>query len=342
MSRAVLRLAFFAFLALGTAQAGAGTFDVTASVDNDHVELGEPFHLTIGITTQGQMDFPPQLDAVDIKGFTAQGGPQDGWSSSWVNGAVTQQQTHTWELVAQAAGVQTLGPFRVSAKDAANGTIVKTAPAIRITVSRPKNAFVLPSAQPTPANALPAGAVPPPDDSELRGIKGDRPLPWLLLGLIAAGVLGLGGLLFWLWWKPKPAAIEAVPRDPAQLALQQLEQARQALAPGGELAFTRVAAGLLRQYLRHKLSLRTGVTLSEALRAVRFQPAGAQREERDALRLRLDWLLYGGQAVEPADADEVYQRVRAQIIELERIIIPPAPQPASPPPTQGVKRTRKR
>jgi hypothetical protein len=311
------------------------------AVDRDHLELGESLHLTRSWSMNGQMTFRPEWEQPNFDGFAPQGGPTQSQSIQWVNGALSMETVETWELVAQKSGVLTLGPFRATAKDALDGTQVKTAPAIRVTVTRPKNlAFHLPSAQPSPANAL-AGSEPV-DDSALRDIKGDRALPWLLMGLVAAALLGVGGLLFWWWMRPQAAKVEAVPRDPAQLALEQLEKAYRGLAPGGEPAFIREAAGLLRQFLRHKLSLRSGVTLAEALRAVRYQAPGALREEREALRARLDWLLFGGSEPQPADAEEVYQRVRAQVIELERIIIPPVPEPVAPAPVQGAKRTRKR
>ena len=341
MPRAVFRLLILAFLALGPVLGRCGTFTMTATVDRDHLELGDSLHLSIAVTMHGQMAFGPQLEQPSFSGFAPQGGPSQSQSITYINGAMTMQQTLTWELEAQKSGVLTLGPFRAEAKDALNGSIVRVTPAIRVTVTRPKNlAFHLP-VQPTPVDAPPEGAAPP-DDSALRDIKGDRPLPWLLIGLVGAGVLGALGLLLWWWWKPKAPKVEAVPRDPAQLALEQLEKARQAMLPGGELAFVREASGLLRQYLRHKLGLRPGATLAEALRAVRFQAPGAAREDRDDLRLRLDWLQYSGAEVQPADADEVHRRVRAQVIELERIIIPPAPEPAAPPAPKGPPRTRKR
>jgi hypothetical protein len=310
MSRSTLWLALLPAFLLLAAPALAGTFDMTASVDRDHLELGESLQFSLHVRLNGRMDFSPQMDQPTFPGFQAQGGPSQSQSISWVNGAMSMEVVYTWELVAQKSGDLVLGPYRATGKDALAGNLVRETKPIHIHVSRPKNlGFSLPSQNPT--------AEPTPDEA-IRDIKADRPFPWGLLAAAAAVVAGLGGLLLWWWLKPPKPKQEFVPRDPAQLALEQLERLRQALEPGGEPEFVRASTGVLRQYLRFRLDLRNEATLAEALRALQRATPTLAASTVAEWKLRTELLLYAGRESQPADADAVYQGARSLILEHER------------------------
>jgi|GEM_PF-2412702 hypothetical protein len=310
MSRNTLWLALGPVLLLLAATARGGTFDMTASVDRDHLELGESLQFSLHVRLNGRMDFAPQLEQPAFPGFTAQGGPAQSQNISWVNGAMSMEETLTWELVAQKSGDLVLGPYRATGKDALAGAVVRETKPIHVHVSRPKNlGFSLPSQNPT--------AEPTPDEN-IRDIKADRPFPWGLLAAVVAAASALLGLLVWWWLKPAKPKQEFVPRDPAQLALEQLERLRQGLQPGGEPEFVRAATGVLRQYLRFRLDLRSEATLAEALRALQKATPTLAAATVSDWKLRTELLLYAGRESQPADADAVYQGARSLILEHER------------------------
>jgi hypothetical protein len=311
MSRITLWLAFLPAFILLAVPAYAGTFDLSASVDHDHLELGESLQFQLHLRLNGNMDFPPALDpSPTFEGFQAQGGPSQSQNITWINGAMTMEVTLTWELVAQKSGDLVLGPYRASGKDALAGNVVRETKPIHIHVSRPKNlGFTLPSQNPTEE---------PTPDENIRDIKADRPFPWGLLAGVVVGLTALAGLLLWWWLRPAKPKQEVVPRDPAQLALEQLEKLRQGMQPGGEPEFVRAATAVLRQYLRFRLELRNEATLSEALKALqRATPTLAASSLAD-WRLRTELLLYAGREVQPADTEAVYQGARSLILEHER------------------------
>jgi hypothetical protein len=297
-------------------------------VDRDRLELGETLQYSLTLKVQGQLDFQPQLEQPNFEGFEARG-PQSRQNMMWVNGQVSIEQALVWELTAVKSGTLTLGPYTVHAKTAAAGEIRRQTQPIKVVVTRPKGLH-FPGAQPQPQPTLDLsrvqGGADPGLEEALRDIKPDRPFPWLQAGLAAAA--GLGALIALLtWWRRRPQGPQAPPppRDPAQWALEQLELARQALQPGGERAFVLRAAGLLRDYLRHRLRLSWEPTLSGALREARRQVASLDPER--ALSQRLDLLLYGGVPVEPADADWAYHALRGSIIQAEREWPKPVPVP---------------
>jgi hypothetical protein len=310
MPRLLLSL-FLSLAALGR----AGTFEVHASVDRDQLELGEALQLKVQVDIQGQLDFQPQLEAPNFDGFDVRG-PNQQQSMQWVNGSMSMSQALVWELTAVKAGVRSLGPFIIRAKDAKNGDIKKEAPAIKVTVRRPKG-LKFPGAQAQPQPSLGAPTGPGGPDDELRDIKPDRSLSW---AWIAASILALLGLAFagLTWWRRRPQGPPPpfVPREPGQWALEQLEKARQALGPGGDQAFALTASRLLRDYLRQRLRLHEEATLSQALRASsrRAESLAGGRE----MGGRLDLLVYGGVAVEPADSAWAYEQIRAYVIACEQ------------------------
>jgi hypothetical protein len=302
-----------------------GTFEVTASVDRHELELGESLRLTLSLSVQGQLDFAPQLEQPRFDGFEARG-PQQLQSMQWVNGSVSVNQSLVWELTAVKAGRLTLGPFVVSGKDARLGDIVKKTQALTVTVRRPKNLAFKALATPGPGEE--GWQAPQRDEEQLRDIKPDRPFPWLRVGLWVGGSLAALALLL-TWWRRRPPVPlgPPPPRDPAQWALEQLERLRQGLQSGGERTFVLACAALLRDYLRHRLDLRFEATLNEGLREL-ARRAKDLDDPREVGR-RLDWLLYGGGTVEPADADWSYQSVRAVIIAAERAL--PSRRPGTEP-----------
>ena len=291
MSRSLFRLALLPAFLLLSSPAHAGTFDMSAAVDHDHLELGESLRFTLSVRLNGRMDFAPQIEQPTFPGFQVQGGPAQSQNISWVNGAMSMQQSFTWELVAQKSGDLVLGPYHATGKDALAGNLARETKPITVHVSRPKNlGFTLPSQNP--------GAEPTPDE-EIRDIKADRPFPWGLAALAAAALAGLAGFFVWWWLRPVKPKQEFVPRDPAQLALEQLERLRQALQPGGEADFVKASTGVLRQYLRFRLDLRNEATLAEALRALQ-KATGCKDGAHISLKKRIP--LGGGLAGGSTDA----------------------------------------
>jgi hypothetical protein len=223
---------------------------------------------------------------------------------------MTMEVTYTWELVAQKSGDLVLGPYRATGKDALAGNLVRETKPIIIHVSRPKNlGFSLPSQNPTEE---------PTPDENIRDIKADRPFPWGLLAAASAAVAALAGLLLWWWFKPAKPKPVYVPRDPAQLALEQLEKLRQGLQAGQEPEFVRASTGVLRQYLRFRLELRNEATLAEALNALQRATPTLAAASLAQWKLRTELLLYAGRESQPADAEAVYQGARSLILEHER------------------------
>jgi hypothetical protein len=333
MPRVLLAL-FLSLAALGR----AGNFEMQASVDRHELELGESLQLRVSVDIQGQLDFQPQLQSPNFDGFEAHG-PSQQQNVAWVNGAMSMSQALVWDLTAVKAGKLTLGPFVITAKDAKHGDIRKEAPAIVITVKRPKGLKLnAPQPQAVPTLNLNNGG-PQGDDQTLRDIKPDRALPW---AWIAGGSLlflaALVGVLTWWRRKPQGPPPIVVPRDPGQFALEQLEKARQGLVAGGERDFVLAGARLLRDYLRHRLRLADEVTLGQALRMMaRRSPELVTGREAGA---RLDLLVFGGVEVQPADSDWAYEAIRAYIILCEQHWPRPTAE-AAPAPSRRPKRSSK-
>lgn len=297
--------------------ARAGTFEVVASVDHDHLELGESLQLSLTLKVQGQLDFPPQLEQPKFDGFDAQG-PQQRQNVTWVNGAVSIQQGLVWELTAMKAGTLTLGPYVIHAKSAKNGDVTKATQPITIHVSRPKG-LNFPGAQPQPTVDLSRvpGTAPNPDDG-LRDIKPDRPFPWAWVALGALLGLGaMGGFLTWWRRRPKAPPPMVVKRDPAQWALEQIEKARQAAAGDLDDATLNKVAELLRQYLRQRFRLADEVTLTEALRVALRTVPWQGLEPLLAERDRLYRLLYGGEGTEATPPAEFFEAARRWVLLTE-------------------------
>ena len=324
----LMRQRLFFLLCLGflPAALSAASFDITASVDRTEVELGEPFHYTLSLQVMGRMDFPLQVDQPKFDGFQASG-PMRSDSSTWNNGAITEQHSFTWELVPIKAGTVVLPPIKADAKDAVNGEVVKAGPAITIQVKRPKNAYSAASGvvnpQAFPTYALPTQQdTPPPDaDDGLRDIKADRALPWLRL----AGVLGAfaGVLALLVLWARRPSQEEnPLPqvRDPRSLALRQLDEALARLAAGDEKGFVLGVGKAVRGYLGQRLELRREATLSEAFKILLRQiPDKADQESAEALRLRLEVLLYADAPFKTEDKSMLDSQSRHLIDTLERL-----------------------
>ena len=309
---------------------GAATFEVGAAVDRNEVELGESLHYSLSLQVNGRMDFPVQIDPPKFEGFQASQ-PMRSDSSSWVNGAVTEVHSFSWELIPIKAGTLTIPAVKANAKDALNGEVNKVTAAISIKVKRPKNAYSAasvptPGAAPLPTYALqPQSQEPPanpaPDESGLRDIKADRGLPWARLGMVFGVFAAFLALLVWWARRPdKPAPDFGPVRDPRSAAFALLDAALKRLAAGDEKGFTIDVGHALRGYLRQRLDLRQETTLAEAMRKCRQRlPDSVDREKAEDLLLSLELLLYGDAKFSPADKTLLDQGSRTLINTMERL-----------------------
>jgi hypothetical protein len=325
----LLKPAFFALWALLTpGLLPAATFTLNAGVDRTEVELGEPLRYTLTVQVDGRLDFPVQLETPTFEGFQA-GGPQQSDSTSWVNGAVSETHSWTWELVPVKAGTLTLKPVHANAKSALTGEIKKETPSIKVQVRRPKNAYN-PNALAPPPEAQPTPVVNLPGDDSLRDIKPDLGLPWGKLAAVIGGFTAVLGLLVWLALRRRPdeMPVEAAPADPAAHALARLDQLKQQWRPGEEAAYARDAYTILRDYFRHRLALRHEATLSEALRAARGRARSLDSDYGQDLRERLELLLFGDARFVEADRETLVEGARESINALE-LALRPAPVPAA-------------
>lgn len=314
-----MRFIYLALLVLGlnTSIHGA-SFELGAQVSKDHVELGEAFTLSLVLTVDGNFSFAPQIEIPKMDGFQIQGGPQQSQNYSWINSVVKTQATVSWELVALKSGRLSLGPFKASAKDASQGEVVKTAPAISITVAKGQGFALPPTPTPEPDGALaPQGA---PD--ELRDIKPDLGLPWARIAIVAgAAVLALALILWWAL-RPKPVKkVEAI-RDPGQVALLELEKARQLLIAGDEEGYYKELGRIIRFYLRHRMRMpEKELTLSEAGRLLEqalMKSGDAGTLEASAAMNRLQELLFADEAPQAMDAEMLAPALRKSILTLEK------------------------
>jgi len=301
----------FAFLIASLpALAWSGNFDLNAAVDRNELELGETLQFTLSLTVHGNLTFQPAVAQPSFDGFDAQG-PYPSYSSIYINGVPTITSTWVWQLEAKKSGRLVLGPFHATAKDALNGNIDRATQPIVITVRRPQGLNY-----PT---AAPDAQAPAPVDGSLRDIKPDRELPWVPLAEAFGALVGLLGLLAFVAWSNPPKVVEEpMPADPAQAAVLRLDRALQALAVSADGRAYAVAVGeALRQYLRQRLGLRPGLTLGEAVRALRQEAPQVRPREVPALRQRLEMLLYGGSAFTEEDRGFVDLGARELIRGLE-------------------------
>jgi hypothetical protein len=312
---------------LNTQLNAAGNFHVEAQVSKDHVELGESFVLSVLLTAQGNFSFPPALDPsiadgsiFKNAGFQIQAGPQVRNGSSWVNSVVTTQLQVQWELVALKSGTLTLGPFKASAKDASQGDLSEASPALTITVAKGQGLVLPPTPTPEPDGSISPQA----EDQNIRDIKPDLGFPWLRASALGAVLLLVLGLLAWWALRPAPPKkIEAV-RDPGQVALLELEKARQLLVAGDEAAYYKELGRIIRFYLRHRMRRpEKELTLAEAegiLQKALSKPgeAASGAASGPAAIERLQELLFANSAPQAQDADSIAPALRQSILSLEK------------------------
>lgn len=305
-------LIFIALLGLFPSALVAGNFDMAASVSKADVELGETLTLSVVVAVDGNLAFAPQLDAFSFEGFQIQSGPRQGQQVSWVNGVVKAQVKVEWDIAAVKSGNLRLGPFKATAKDASQGDIVKTAPAIAIHVAKGRG-MILP---PTPTPDTGSGSA---LQDTLRDIKADLGFPWGRALLLALAILSLAGIFAWYFFKPKkPKKIEVI-RDPGQVALLELEKAKEILARGDEEDYYLELARIIRFYLRHRLRTPDKeLTLLEAERLVERALLGAGFEKKTEAITRLQELLFGGIKPEARDAEVLNVGLRGAILDLEK------------------------
>lgn len=303
---------FFAFL---PASAYAGTFRLDASVDRTELDLGDTLQFTLTLTVDGSLTFQPNLYTPTFDGFDAQG-PAQSYSSNWINGASTLVYTMVWQLEAKKPGRFVLGPYRVSDNDALNGHIERVTRPIVITVRHPTGlGFPMPST----ASSAQQASEPGPDAASLHGIKPDRGIPWTLMAEVFAALLALLALLAWVAQRnPLKVVEEPLPADPAQAAIARLDKALRVFLAGADGRAYAVGVGeALRQYLRQRLDMRPGLTLGEAMQALRLRAPHVQPGRVGLLRQRLELLLYGGSEFRPGDQEQLDLDARGLIRGLE-------------------------
>jgi hypothetical protein len=303
-------------LGLGAIPAKAATFEMGAAVDRLELELGETMHYRLSIQQSGSFDFPIQYELPKFEGFQVRGPGHQGFTSM-INGSFVKQDIETWELVPIKAGTLEIPPLRANAKDAANGEQVKTTAAFSIKVKRPKDAYKLAEPTPLPTYALNAQPTPVPDEEDLNAIKPDRGLPWLQIGAVLGGFGACLALLAWFALRPpKPVPVASG----RALAFKQLDAALQLLAKGDQHGFTVAVGQALRGYLRLRFDLRHEATLAEAMAHCRRRlPDAAERDKAEALRLRLELLLYADTKFQASDKDFLDLGSRALINTIERL-----------------------
>ena len=311
---------FAAFFLSLAAFAHAGTFELSAAVSKDHVELGEPFTLALTLTIDGNFTFQPQLEIPKMDGLQVQAGPQQSQQVNWVNGVVKQQVSVQWELVALKSGKLSIGPFRAMAKDASAGEVDKTAPAILITVAKAQGYALPPTPTPEPDGALNSQG--PQAGEQLRDIKPDLGFPWLRAGIVALVLLLILALIAWWALKPAPPKKIEVVRDPGQVALAELEKARRLLIAGDEEAYYKELGRIIRFYLRHRMRMpEKELTLFEAeglSQHAMHQASPAQVAEAVEAMERLQEILFANAAPQAADAEMLPSSLRRLILELEK------------------------
>lgn len=102
----LLLIFFSCFLWMPTANAQT----VYAQVSSKRVQVGVPFEYAIVISVSANSYAPP-----NFREFEVVSGPNQSSSIQYVNGAVTQQMTISWGLVARKEGKYTIGPAMVTA-----------------------------------------------------------------------------------------------------------------------------------------------------------------------------------------------------------------------------------
>ncbi|MGH7443150.1 MAG: BatD family protein [bacterium] len=299
-------------LTLVPLSAFAGTFQMSGSVDKTELDLGDSLQYTLTISVEGNPTFQPTMAASPtFDGFDVQG-PTQSQSFSWINGASTDVYTWTWTLEAKQPGRFKLGPYRASANDALNGVIERETKPITITVRHPKGlAYPLPELTPQTQAA--------PDVAAFHGIKPDWAASWILAAEAFGLLIVLLALLAWVAQRNPPVVVEEVlPSDPVQAAFARLDKAQKSfLVSADGRVYSAQVGEALRQYLRQRLDLRPGLTLGEAVRALRLRAPQVGPGRVQALRQRLELLLYGGLDFQPEEQAGLDLDARALIRGLE-------------------------
>jgi hypothetical protein len=289
-----------------------------AQASKDKVQLGESLVYQLTLNLQGQTQFSPQLALPkEFPGFQIVQGPQQQQSMNWVNGTVSQSWTFSWEIAPIRAGTLKLAPVKVTLKNP-SGDEVKESEALSIEVPRGKaNPFL---AGPTPAMATPQ----PPQPMDLRPLKADLGLPWLILGLLALAVAGSAALILWLIFRPgKPRPAVPAVRNPGQLALFDLENARSLMKDGDLSAYFLEIARILRSYYRSRLSFpRPETTLLEIRALALAKLKGRPAEDRQAVEESLDslnWVLFARHEPSLQEAEDLAIQARQAVLAFENL-----------------------
>jgi hypothetical protein len=280
-----------------------------ASLSKNQAQLGESLVYTLTLNLQGQTQFSPQLELPRaFPGFQVRQGPQQQQSMNWVNGSVSQNWTWEWELAPLQSGLLRLPRPKVTLKDP-NGPQEKSAEALSVQVAKGKSLVL----QPTPtAEAAPT------QTEELRPLKADLGIPWLMLGgLVLALAAPLSLLLWWLFRKPAPKPAAAVEREAGQLALYELEQARRFIQQEDPQALFLELSRILRRYLKQRLRVEKPEPTLLELRSAALK-SGPEAETMGEALEDLGIFLFAHKGAGTAEAEALLEQARQAVLAMER------------------------
>ena len=227
------------FLPVNAQQSAVDSLVVTAQVDQERLQIGDPFHYSViaVVPAGGVIEWPSGGNTVgpfELLGLNRTG------PTAGLNGALSDTLRHT--LTIYTPGVYTLPAFTLTGQVSGGRTLTATTDSISITVV----------------------SVIEDDPKDIRDIKGPvaipAPTPWLQWAVVAGIVLAVGLLLYYLYRrskKPKvtePTPVPVSPRSAYELAMEELDRlAVSALLADGKIKqhYTELSE-IFRRYLAGK------------------------------------------------------------------------------------------
>jgi len=155
--------------------------------------------------------------------------------------------------------------------------------------------------------------------ADIHDIRGPKPIgsPWMI-ALVAAAALSTAGGAYaaWAWNRRR---LRDASKQPSDIALERLEQARQLMALGRGREFSIEVSGAVRDYIETRFDLlATHLTTEEFLREL-LEPAGslltAHRSLLEHFLQTCDLAKFGGWNLAAPDMDAMLQSARRFIVE---------------------------